>query len=256
MVKLHKIRQGLPFCQFPRESYNHIAAILELLRAAGGIRLDQEGDRWTISIDPEWLSGYIEKDVSPIVDSSENANGHYGDTHYDKSVKTLGEKDEWRIEVEDGALSEADQPLKIPKMAFGFTLKKVTDYKYTFAWDEADLRVDTAGNLYLVTSGERKSQDLEIPNDDPDPDPPSPDPDPGDGGDGDDDDDDDDDDGPGSGGDYDGPPPECGNPINEPGKGGGGRDRDDGENPIDNPGPGGNTPECGDGEDDDDDYPL
>ena len=258
MIALDKIKQGLPLCKFPRESYNHIAAILELLRAGRGVRLDQEGDRWTISIDDEWLSGFIEKDVSPMVDASENSVAdHYGKTHSSTAVKTLGEDDEWRIEEENEVLTEAKRPLKIPGMVFGFSIKKVNDYKYTFSWNDTDVRIDTTGNVYLVVSKETKSQDLVIPNDDPDP---GPDPDPGGGGSG----DDDDDDGPGSGsggggsGGYDGPAPECGNPINNPGKGGGGRDddRDNGDNPIDEPGPGGNTPECGEGEDDDDDYPL
>ncbi len=260
MVALSKIKQGLPLCQFPRVSFNHIAAILELFRAGSGINLEQQGDRWTVSIDLEWLSKYIEKDVSPMVDASDNAAAdHFGKTHATVTVKTLGEDDEWKIEDEDGVLTEADKPLKIPKMVFDFGIKKVHDYKYTFSWLEADERIDTTGNVYLVTSGKKTSFDLTIPHDGPDPDP---DPDPGGGGSG-----GDDDDGPGSGsgggggggsgGGYDGPAPECGNPINNPGKGeGGGEDHNGGENPIDHPGPGGNTPECGDGQDDDDDYPL
>lgn len=70
--KLDKIRKDQPVCKYPRESYNRIVDILEKLKSGRGIDLAQRGDEWTISVNLAWLSQFLEANVSPMIDSSEN----------------------------------------------------------------------------------------------------------------------------------------------------------------------------------------
>lgn len=86
--KLDKIRKDQPVCKYPRESYNRIVEILEKLKGGRGIDLAQRGDEWTISVNLAWLSQFLEANVSPMIDSSENetamavASGGGGGTGY------------------------------------------------------------------------------------------------------------------------------------------------------------------------------
>lgn len=70
--KLDKIRKDQPVCKYPRESYNRIVEILEKLKGGRGIDLQQRGDDWTISVNLAWLSQFLEANVSPMIDASEN----------------------------------------------------------------------------------------------------------------------------------------------------------------------------------------
>lgn len=70
--KLDKIRKDQPVCKYPRESYNRIVEILEKLKGGRGIDLRQRGDEWTISVNLAWLMQFLEANVSPMIDSSEN----------------------------------------------------------------------------------------------------------------------------------------------------------------------------------------
>ena len=70
--KLDKIRKDQPVCKYPRESYNRIVEILEKLKGGRGIDFQQRGDEWTISVNLAWLMQFLEANVSPMIDSSEN----------------------------------------------------------------------------------------------------------------------------------------------------------------------------------------
>ena len=85
---IDRIKKDLPVCQYPRESYNRIAEIVEHFKAAHGLRMTRggpSGDYWTISVDEAWLYGFIAAYVAPMIDSAQQEtekNGGGGITGY------------------------------------------------------------------------------------------------------------------------------------------------------------------------------